>query len=78
MTIRKAGKILLGVEVTERSVNTDRVTMVFDQKVSPSSLDDYMFLSTALPTDGALTAARSYTAVGHEMKLCAGGTLAHS
>lgn len=67
ITIRKAGTIILGIEVTERSIDGGRVRLVFDQKVSTSGLDDYLFISTARPDESALTAARHYTAVGHEM-----------
>ena len=67
ITVRKADEIILGIEVTEREVDGGRVTLVFDQKVSPGRLDDYLFLSTVPPAETALAAARSYTAVGHEM-----------
>ena len=71
ITIRKAGEIILGVEVTERPVGASRVTLIFDQKVSPSALPDYLFITTAKPEDDALSTARSYTAVGHEMNFVA-------
>ena len=67
ITISKDGKLILGVEVTERSIDQTRVKLTFDQKVSPSGLADYLFITTAKPDDEALAAARSYTGVGHEM-----------
>lgn len=67
ITIKKNNDIILGVEVTERSIDNNRVTLVFDQKVSPNSLNDYLFITTEQPSESALLAARSYTAVGHEM-----------
>lgn len=67
ITIRKDDAIILGIEVTERPINGGRVTLVFDQKVSPAGLEDYLFVTTVQPEESALTAARSYTAVGHEM-----------
>lgn len=67
ITISKDGSIILGVEVTERPVDQARVTLTFEQKISPGGLADYLFITTAKPEDGALTSARSYTAVGHEM-----------
>ena len=67
ITIRKAGSVVLGVEVTERPVDESRVALIFDQKVSPKSLADYLFITTAEPSAAALAAARNYTAVGHEM-----------
>lgn len=67
ITIKKDGEVVLGVEVTERPVDGGRVTWIFNQKVSPVGLDDYLFLTTVQPDPTALTVARSYTAVGHEM-----------
>jgi hypothetical protein len=67
ITISKDGTVLLGIEVTERAIDKGRVTLTFDQKVSPSALPDYLFVTTAKPDDDAMAAARSYTTVGHEM-----------
>jgi hypothetical protein len=67
ITIRKGAAIILGVEVTERPIDQARVTLTFNQKVSPSGLADYLFVTTAKPEKEALDAARSYTGVGHEM-----------
>jgi hypothetical protein len=67
ITIRKDGVVLLGIEVTERPVDQARVTLIFDEKISPSGLNDYLFITTARPEDSALSAARNYTRVGHEM-----------
>lgn len=67
ITIRHGGAVILGVEVTERPINGGRVRFVFDEKVSPFNLNDYLFVSTTSPDDTARKTARSYTAVGHEM-----------
>ncbi len=67
ITILKAGTIVLGVEVTERPIDQARVTLTFNQKVSPSGVADYLFITTAKPEKEALEAARRYTGVGHEM-----------
>ena len=67
ITIRKDGALILGIEVTERPIDQARVTLTFNQKVSPSGLVDYLFITTARPEEGALAAARRYTSVGHEM-----------
>jgi hypothetical protein len=67
ITIQKDGAILLGVEVTERAVDQARVTLIFDQKVSPGALSDYLFITTTEPENSAIIAARKYTGVGHEM-----------
>jgi hypothetical protein len=67
ITVRKDGAIVLGVEVTERSIAKPRVTRTFDDKISPHALPDYLFISTATPAAEAVEAAQHYTAVGHEM-----------
>ena len=67
ITVRKGGQIILGIEVTERPIGKGRVTATFDEKVSPTGLADYLFVTTARPDDEARAAAKSYTAVGHEM-----------
>lgn len=67
ITIHSAGMIVLGVEVTERRLDGGRVRLVFDQKVSTTGINDYLFISTTQPENSARIAARSYTAVGHEM-----------
>ncbi|HWY60935.1 MAG TPA: restriction endonuclease, SacI family [Rhizomicrobium sp.] len=67
ITIQKDGKVILGVEVTERPIEGARVILTFEQKVSPAALTDYLFLSTAQPAAEAIAAAKSYTAAGHEM-----------
>lgn len=67
VTIKKGEAIVLGVEITERPVGKDRVSLVFEEKVSPSGLTDYLFVTTAKPADDAIRAARNYTAVGNDM-----------
>lgn len=67
ITIRKDGIVVLGVEVTERTVDKGRVNWIFNEKVSPLSLPDYLFITTSKPDAAAFDAARNYTGVGHEM-----------
>jgi hypothetical protein len=43
------------------------VTQTFDEKVSPRTLEDYLFISTATPENEAAATARGYTGVGHEI-----------
>ena len=47
ITILKEGTIVLGVEVTERPIDQARVALTFNQKVSPSGVGDYLFITTA-------------------------------
>jgi hypothetical protein len=67
ITVLKDEAVILGIEVTERAIDKGRVTLTFDQKISPGGLTDYLFVTTARPDADALAAAHSYTAVGHEM-----------
>jgi hypothetical protein len=67
ITISKDGAVILGVEVTERPISQARVALTFNEKVSPSGLTDYLFITTEKPKDDALAAARNYTGVGHEI-----------
>src|SRR5579863_7475365 len=53
ITIRKDGALVLGVEVTERPIDQARVTLTFNQKVSPGGLADHLFITTAEPEEGA-------------------------
>jgi hypothetical protein len=58
------------IEVTEREVDRNRVTYVFDTKIAPNGLDDYLFFYTATePTAEAREAARRYFAQGHDVNL---------
>ncbi len=67
ITVRRDDATVLGVEVTERVVDASRVTAIFEQKISPNSVTDYLIVTTAAPLETARAAARSYTAVGHEI-----------
>ena len=77
ITIRKSGTIILGIEVTERPVDQARVTLTFNQKISPGGLSDYLFITTAKPEKEAMDAARSYTGVGHEVNFVPLAPLLH-
>lgn len=67
ITVKKQGVIVLGVEVTERTIDRGRVAATFERKVAPNGLEDYLFITTTQPETDALTAAHNYTGVGHEM-----------
>jgi hypothetical protein len=67
VTVKKDGAIVLGVEITERPIGKARVSLVFEDKVSPAGLTDYLFVTTAKPEADAMEAARNYTAVGNDM-----------
>jgi SacI restriction endonuclease len=68
VTIRRDGKAILAIEITERAIDRARVVSTFNTKISPASLDDYIFVSAgAPPTDDARDAARRYFAAGHDI-----------
>ncbi len=68
ITIRQDNEIVLAVEVTERLIDETRVRSTFRTKISPSSVDDYLFFFTDAPPNGnAVLAAKQYFAQGHHI-----------
>ncbi len=68
ITIRKDDSIVLAIEVTERPINRARVISTFRTKISPQSIEDYLFLFTSTPpSEDALAAARQVFAQGHDV-----------
>jgi len=68
ITIRRNGDVLLAIEVTERPIDETRVRATFRAKISPYSIDDYLFFFTATPpNDDARQAAKQYFAQGHHI-----------
>jgi hypothetical protein len=72
ITVKRDGQIIISVEVTERPIDNARVRSTFATKISPNSIDDYLFFySAAQPTEEARAAARAYFAQGHEINFVA-------
>ncbi|MFQ5915330.1 MAG: restriction endonuclease, SacI family [Nitrospinota bacterium] len=68
ITIKQNGEVILAVEITERTIDRDRVVSTFNAKISPQGIDDYLFFfSTAVPTEDARAAGRQYFAQGHDI-----------
>lgn len=68
ISIRRAGNLVLAVEITERPIDRSRVVSTFNSKISPHGIDDYLFFfSGSLPTDDARLVAKQYFAQGHEI-----------
>lgn len=68
ITVNREGKIVISVEVTERTIDRARVISTFNTKISPHGIDDYLFFFSATePTDEARSAAQAYFAQGHEI-----------
>jgi hypothetical protein len=68
ITISHASKVVLAVEVTERTVNKARVVSTFNTKISPAQIEDYLFITkSASPDSEAKQQADQYFAQGHEI-----------
>ena len=68
VTVRRDGAVVLSVEVTERTIDEDRVRSTFRTKIAPNAIDDYLFFfASTQPTDAALARARAYFAQGHDI-----------
>jgi hypothetical protein len=68
VTVRRGGRVVLAVEVTERTIDEDRVRSTFRTKISPNAIDDYLFFFSGMkPTESARARARAYFAQGHEI-----------
>lgn len=69
ITIKQRGSILLAVEVTERSVDRNRMITTFETKISSNGIEDYLFLVTTDADDYAIRQAHRYFSQGHEVNL---------
>lgn len=68
ITITDDEETILAVEVTERQVDSTRLTATFNTKIAPSGLRDYLFLlGSSAPDEVALRQAQRYFAQGHEV-----------
>jgi hypothetical protein len=68
ITIRRSGRILLAVEVTERPIDRSRVASTFNTKISPHGIEDYLFFSTdTVPSDEVRAVVVQYFAQGHDV-----------
>ena len=68
ITVLRDGKTVISIEVTERPIDKARIRSTFATKISPQSIDDYLFFhSTAKPTDEARDSTKAYFAAGHEI-----------
>jgi len=72
LTVTRDGEIILSVEVTERTIDAERVRATFRTKISPLAINDYIFFFTAAkPDEGAMRLARQYFAQGHHIAFLA-------
>lgn len=65
--IWRGDELVLAAEITERRIDTTRVQATFQSKISPFSIQDYLFLVTNDADAEAIAQARRYFIQGHEV-----------
>jgi len=65
ITIRAGDDLFLAAEITERTVDAERVETTFQTKIAPENIEDYLFFAPA--TTEARESAARYFAQGHEV-----------
>ncbi|MFO7899168.1 MAG: hypothetical protein R6V58_08920 [Planctomycetota bacterium] len=66
--VHKPYSILLAAEITERTVDKNRVTTTFQAKISKHAIQDYLFFVKDVAIDQkAVEQARKYFSQGHEV-----------
>ncbi len=68
ITISSGDTIFLAAEITERSVDRNRVVATFNTKIAPNAIQDYLFfVKSSAATLDAAQQAHQYFAQGHEV-----------
>ena len=68
VTIKYKGKLFFAAEVTERSVDEQRVVSTFDTKIAPNEIADYLFfVKNRDQATEAIEHAKKYFSQGHEV-----------
>ena len=68
IVVSSTDKLLMAAEVTERTVNKNRVVSTFNTKIGPIGIEDYLFFVTTHPQPiDTLRQAQQYFAQGHEI-----------
>ncbi|MGH9908049.1 MAG: restriction endonuclease, SacI family [Pyrinomonadaceae bacterium] len=68
ITVKKGRNILLAIEITERPIDRARIVSTFTTKIVRGGIEDYLFVyGSALPSEEARQAARTYFSQGHEI-----------
>lgn len=67
ITVKSEGKVITGLEVTERLIDEVRVSATFNEKIAPNKLEDYLFILTKEPSQDARDIARKFFGMGHEV-----------
>lgn len=69
ITLSLGARPLLGVEVTERTVDRGRVRDTFESKIAPAGLQDYLFLVTTPPSADSFEFTRKLFAQGSAVNI---------
>ncbi len=68
ITVKKGRNILLAIEITERPIDRARIVSTFTTKIVRGGIEEYLFVyGSALPSEEARQAARTYFSQGHEI-----------
>jgi hypothetical protein len=68
ITIRQDDRIIMAIEITERTVDRSRVVSTFNTKIAPQGIEDYLFfLKNPGIEDNVLQQTRQYFSQGHEV-----------
>ena len=67
ITLRGPERIVMAIEITERVIDRSRVVSTFNTKISPSGIEDYLFLVLQAPDETALEQGYRYFAQGHDV-----------
>jgi hypothetical protein len=67
ITISLGSVLLMAAEITERPVGRDRVVSIFNTKIAPASIVDYLFFVNQEPDERVRQQCQQYFAQGHEL-----------
>jgi hypothetical protein len=68
ITLRQNGETILAAEITERSVDRNKVISTFDTKIAPHAIEDYLFfIKDKGQSSTAIEQAKRYFSQGHEV-----------
>jgi len=68
ITISRADRVLMAVEITERTIDRSRVVVIFNTKIAPLGIEDYLFfIKDPVDIADAKEQARRYFSLGHEI-----------
>lgn len=68
ITVFEGDDVHIAFEITERQIDEARLDAVFQAKISPSAVEDYLFMYTNTnPTDNAQQMARQLFVQGHDI-----------